>query len=144
MIFSVGDEIDLSANGSPWATFKIDKITDKIKCTEEWAEPRTKESTLISMTVSVQTEPDSSGTQDDLYLSGFSWIFVDDNGVISNGELANDVTYSCVNESKILPDTIGPGTKAKGQILLEVPSTEGTLLNDDYGVEFDIQSALKG
>lgn len=143
LIFQLGDEIDLSADGSPWATFRVDKITDKVKCTEEWAEPPTKGSTLISMEISVQTEPDSSGTTDDFYLSGYSWKFVDDNGVVFNGQLANSVTYSCIAESKLLPDIIGPGTKAKGQILLEIPSTEGTLLSDDYGVEIDLQSALE-
>lgn len=144
LIFSVGDEIDLSADGIPWATFKIDKITDKVKCTEEWADPRTKGRTLIGMTVSVRTEADSSGLRDDFYLSGLSWRFVDTNNVVFNGDLATDVTYSCLDESKILPALIGPGTKSKGLILLEVPSREGTLLSDDYGVEIDLQSALKG
>lgn len=143
LIFQVGDAIDLSAEGSPWATFRVDKMTEKVECTEEWAEPRTKGNALISMEISVETEPDSSGASDDFYLSGYSWKFVDDNGVVFNGELANSVTYSCIAESKLLPDTIGPGTKAKGQILLEIPSTEGTLLSDDYGVEIDLQSALE-
>jgi len=95
------------------------------------------------MEISVQTEPDLSGTMDDFYLSGYSWKFVDDNGVVFNGKLANSVTYSCIAESKLLPDIIGPGTKAKGQILLETPSTEGTLLSDDYGIEIDLHSALQ-
>lgn len=144
LIFQVGDEIDLTADGAPWATFKVEKITDKVKCTEEWADPRSKDRKLISMTVSVRTEGDSTGTSDDFYLSGFSWRFVDSNDVVFNGDLATDVTFSCINESKLLPAPIGPGTKAKGQILLEVPDLVGTLLSDDYGVEMDLQSAFKG
>jgi len=142
LIASVGDEITLSDYaGNQWATFKIDKVSSKVKCTMSYAEAPAKGTKRISLTVSAKTEPAATSDTEDFYMNAAWFKFIDSNDVTFNGDLGGNA-YSCIDESKLLPSEMGPAEKAKGQILLDVPDLKGTLVLDAYGVEIDLAKAL--
>lgn len=143
LIASVGDEISLSDYaGDPWATFKIEKVSSKVKCTQSYAEAPAKGMKRIALTVSAKTEPATSTDTEDFYMNSAWFKFVDSNDVTFNGDLGGN-SYSCLDEAKLLPSDMGPAEKAKGFVLLEVPDLKGTLVLDQYGVEMDLAKALK-
>lgn len=135
--------MDIQAGGTTFASFAVDKIDTKVKCTEPYADPVAKGSKLIALTVSAKTEP--AGAVDDLdFYFNSAWLtFVDANGVTYNGDLGGSATYSCLPESKLLPGDLGPGSKAKGLVLLEVPSLDGMLVHSEYGLEMDLAKSIK-
>ena len=142
LIASVGDEISLSDYaGNLWATFKIEKVSSKVKCTMSYADAPAKGTNRISLTVTAKTEPAASDDTEDFYLNPAWFKFIDTNDVTFNGDLGG-TAYSCIDESKLLPSEMGPAEKAKGQILLDVPDLKGTLVLDEYGVEIDLAKAL--
>lgn len=58
------------------------------------------------------------------------WKFVDAQGTTANN-IVSTPTYSCLPEAEALPMEIGPGERVTGKIVLDTPSTEGTLIFDD-------------
>lgn len=144
LVFRVGDDVSLSDySGADWATLRLEKVSSKVKCTEPYQEPVAKGNKLVAMTFSAKTEASPSGDADSLWMGAFAWKFYDDNGVTYNGELSSDATYYCFPEKKMLPSEMGPGEKATGVVLVEVPDLKGTVAHEDFGIEFDLATALK-
>lgn len=68
----------------------------------------------------------------DFYADANYWTYISPEGTTFNGSLSIGASYTCVKESKILPDSIGPVQKVTGWVVLDVPKAEGTLVCDPY------------
>lgn len=58
------------------------------------------------------------------------WKFVDAKGTTANN-IVSTPTYTCLPEAEALPGMIGPAERVTGKIVLDTPSTKGTLIFDD-------------
>ncbi|RKQ33753.1 hypothetical protein C1C97_011165 [Kocuria tytonis] len=54
------------------------------------------------------------------------WKFVDDKGTTANSVMTNPV-FNCLDPKELLRD-MGPAERASGKIVLDLPSTKGTLI----------------
>lgn len=123
-------------------TFEDKKVVDftvnsikPLECTQEFyegPENGTMYAVDLSLVTTKDTEPHS------LNFNGFSWKFISTDGTTFNGDLASMATFSCLPESELLPDAIGPGEKMTGLVVLDLPDTEGTLVvTPDYANGFE-------
>lgn len=115
----------------PLVKFAVTDITTDFACTSTYAEPP-QNGRFMALTMDVETGPAPTFTEyleQGFYISTYSFKFV-----TPEGTTANDVTgnaYMCLDEQSGLPSEIGPGEKATGLIVLDVPTTEGTVIYED-------------
>lgn len=58
------------------------------------------------------------------------WKFVDAKGTTANST-TSQATYACLEEAEYLPMEIGSMERVTGKLVLDIPTTEGTLIFDD-------------
>lgn len=124
----------LGENGEPLATFVVNSITPDVICTEDYVEPA-QNGVFLAVDVSVQTspamaEPDSILTSFDMSSAMFRTIAP--NGTSSNASADTSATLFCLDDSVLLPSSIGPGENVRGIVLLDVETPSGILIYEDY------------
>jgi len=114
--------------------FTINSITVDPACTTPHAVPAEK-GHFVVLDASIESTPDlanASFTRFDL--SPHTWQLIGANGTTFNGSLASGPSYSCFDESEVLPiNGVGPGEKVTGKIVLDVPVATGTLMFKPLG-----------
>lgn len=106
--------------------FAITKIAD-VKCDQPYAQ-KPVNGKMIALTIDLETLPTlADETVPNVYLSSYSFKYVADNGTTFNGELGSTATYSCIDPALALKGDYGPGEKAHGVIVLDVPKSGGIL-----------------
>lgn len=106
--------------------FQVNALTFDPACTGQFAADHPAENGhLLQIDMEVATTPDLSIP---FYGGPGSWKWIDPNGVTANGFLGTAAAFACFESSEMLPDQIGPGEKAAGKVLIDVPTTEGTLV----------------
>ena len=92
------------------------------------------------VTVDIAAETGSAATFKKLdYIGDFTfssglWKFITPQGTTVNS-IATGPSFTCLDEKEQLPVTLGPAEKATGKIVLDVPTTEGTLIFSDLLAE---------
>lgn len=62
-------------------------------------------------------------------LAGYAWKAIAANGTTFNGDLMSFESIMCLPEAENFPSALGPGEKATGKIILDVPTPTGVLVH---------------
>lgn len=146
LIKKVGQTAGLSnTNGEQSVNFMVTDINTKLKCNTDYP-VKADNGHLIAVKMDVEVkknfaDPDYPGQT--FPTDSSSWKFISTDGTTFNGSLTTDGSINCLENKQTLPfDGIGPSQKASGWIVLDVPSTTGTLIFsyfDGSGWEWDLK-----
>ncbi|WP_157103277.1 hypothetical protein [Neomicrococcus aestuarii] len=131
LIKEIGQPAGMSAtSGEQAVNFVVKKIDTKVKCNSGFSE-KPENGRFVSLLIDVETtkaltEPDFPGAH--FSLNAGNWTFISKEGTTFNGNLGTGAAFSCLKDSLTLPNQIGTAQKASGLVVLDVPSTEGTLI----------------
>ncbi|KIC66312.1 hypothetical protein RM50_12320 [Pseudarthrobacter phenanthrenivorans] len=62
-------------------------------------------------------------------LAGYAWKAVADNGTTFNGDLSTYPAFTCFTAAERFPSALGPGEKATGMLVVDVPTATGVLVH---------------
>lgn len=62
-------------------------------------------------------------------LAGYAWKAIAENGTTFNGNVFTGAAYVCLDDAERFPSALGPGEKATGKIILDVPTPKGVLVH---------------
>lgn len=107
----------------------VKKITIDPKCTGQYAQAA-QNGHFLALDISAQTYPPlkdlfGSGTFD---FNDSNWKLIAANGTTYNGSLNSGPALGCLADAQQFPDRVGPGEKVTGTLILDVPTTKGTLV----------------
>lgn len=124
----------IDGNGVRLVNFVVNSITPDMQCTEEFAEPA-QNGVFVAVDVSVQTSPAMANP--DAFISSFEmspWMFsaISPDGVSSNASPDTFASFVCLDDSVLLPTSIGPGENAEGIVLLDLQYPSGILIFEDF------------
>jgi len=78
----------------------------------------------------METTPDLAQSVNPQFgLAGYGWKAVADNGTTFNGDLGSFPAFMCFGDAERFPSALGPGEKATGKIVLDVPTATGVLIH---------------
>jgi hypothetical protein len=115
-------------DGKEAVSFTVNKITVDVPCTEKYAQAP-QNGHFIALDVSIKTNANLATTTGSgkFSMSSSDWKAIAPNGTTFNGYLSGH-SYGCLADSTQVPMSIGPGENVTGTVLLDVPTTEGTLI----------------
>lgn len=113
-------------------TYVVKAIEVDPVCTASYAQaPENGHFIAVDMEVETAAEP---GFTEVMYgpinISPHSFKMIDANGTTVN-TVASGPAYGCLPQAEMLPSTIGPGERVTGKVILDVPSTKGTLVYNE-------------
>lgn len=85
---------------------------------------------IMGVLVDMETAPELASTnlRQGLSINALSFKFITTEGT-TVGTLSTNMIYNCLlDRSQLVPQTIGPAEKVSGMVLVDVPSTTGTLI----------------
>jgi hypothetical protein len=140
-------------DGSEWLEFTVEGF-EQVTCPDSWSEDlkENPDNYLIAADISVVTTPAMAETELAELNPGLTISFGSDWwGFTSEGERINEIrtsiTYNCLDSQDELPWEIGPGEKARGLVLFEVPDLQGELayrpwyLDGGWSWSYDLSEA---
>jgi hypothetical protein len=135
LIMKTGDTgvVSDAATGDEFLQFTVKSIKP-VTCTGEYAEPA-ENGNLYAVDLSAVTKD----VEVPVMISSYSFTYFNDKGTRFNGDLGTMATYSCVDDSELIPSDIGPGEKVTGKVVLDLPAKHGTLVFEptyDEGFEY--------
>lgn len=146
----IGEPFGIHAEDNPdrnVVTYVVKDIEVDPQCTAPYVqEPEHGRFIAVDMEVETVADPEFTEVMYGPIAPGAnSFKMIDANGTTVNS-VASGPSYGCFNQSEMMPSTVGPGERAAGKIVLDVPSVEGTLIYrenvmPDGGWEFEIPSA---
>jgi hypothetical protein len=111
------------------ASFVINSIQVDPVCTNSSAMP-TKNGHFVALDVSMETMPELAESVNPQFgLAGYAWKVIADNGTTFNGDLMSFPSVMCLTDAERFPSALGPGEKATGKIILDVPTPTGVLVH---------------
>lgn len=117
------------------AQWTVNNITIDAPCTPAYdgAPTQPENGHFVLFDVSVETSSEyNESTNGSLGLGvGGLWTYVQKDGTQWNGIPTSATSSTCLPQDQQLPGVIGPGLKAQGKILFDVPSTDGYLVYDN-------------
>lgn len=131
LVKKVGEKAGVKdKEGGEAVTFTITNIDPDFKCTGRYPrKPQNGRFVALTVEASAGKNLKDVTTSGYLYLdSGSGWSFQDKEGTIANGNAMTGPTLSCIEENDRLTSRIGPASKAKGLLILDMPKTEGLLI----------------
>lgn len=134
LIGKVGDVATISPTSDPeldLVTFAITEITPDFACTASYTEPPLNGHYVgIAMDVATAADPEfTEHLYGSLFVSPHSFKYVTAEGTTANDAVGN--AYSCLDETQTLPSDIGPGEQVTGMVVLDVPTTDGTIVFEE-------------
>ncbi|MCP3425013.1 hypothetical protein NBM05_02940 [Rothia sp. AR01] len=118
------------SSGTPAVTFVVTDVVADPVCSAPYA-AAPENGHLVRVDVEVETGSAASLEElfygDSYYFSASDWRFVDTEGVRAN-TTDTVASWSCLEPSEQLPIDIGPGERVTGSVVLDLPSTAGTLI----------------
>lgn len=122
---------ETTEEGKTTVEFKVKDIDLKLECTGEYA-GKADNGHLVGIKMDVHTtkdlyDPDYPGMT---FLGGHpgNWKFISKDGTTFNGQLGTGGAGVCLKDTQTLPESIGPAQKATGWVVVDLPSTKGTLI----------------
>lgn len=120
----------LNDAGEDIVTFTVHSIKSDFKCTEQFKQ-KPENGHFIALDVSVVTK---KGVKDVYYgdwmMNQNDFKTIAPNGTTSNANLSTGPAYTCVKSSAMLPE-MGDNEKARGLVILDAETAEGTLVYQD-------------
>lgn len=106
-------------------------VQTQFQCTSDRASaPENGQFIAVEFTVDVLTA--YSDVNSNGYQANRNWFdALDEDGRMSNADLASSASYACLNDSEKLPRRILPGSSAQGLIVLDVDIDSGFLIFQD-------------
>lgn len=136
LVKKVGEPAGVTLPGQeddPVVTFAVKDIQVDPTCTSDMAQAP-EIGHFIVMDIEAETgsaaQFEEAFMGEDYQFNQHWWKFVDAQGTTAN-TIVSTPTYSCLPEAEALPGLIGPAERVTGKIVLDTPSTEGTLIFDD-------------
>ena len=114
---------------TPWLEFQVTDIAVAPECSGEFAEPPENGNFLIvSLNISTATTWPTDVEGIPLDFNPNDWSVVGEDGVTESA-LGTAATYSCLDESELLPVSgIGPGENVVGKLVLDSKNATGVLV----------------
>lgn len=136
LILEPGDEgVVLDEAGNELLIFTVHSIDINPQCTGQFAQGPEKDAFVV-----FDAEIESDLTAGDYYLepglffNQYSYRIIDAEGVTLSEPPVSDAAFECFPESEQMPAEIGPGEKASGKVVFDVPADGRTLLmNNEMG-----------
>lgn len=102
---------------------------------------------LVGLDIDASTTKDFTEPEHSLLLLGspFAWRFISSDGTLSNSMLGSCSSENCLPSEQLLPNKIGQGLRAHGIVVMDVPSTDGSLLYSEgpsNGWEYPLSRSL--
>lgn len=129
MIKRVGEGASVTDKGKTVASFVVNSITLNPQCTSEYASKPTN-GHFLALNVSMVTDPALADSVNPQFgLAGYAWKVIAENGTTFNGSVWSGSSFTCLKDAERFPSALGPGEKATGVIVLDVPTPAGTLIH---------------
>jgi hypothetical protein len=108
--------------------FTVNSIAP-VTCTEPYAQP-TENGHLVVVDVAVETKPElADAIVNSYFLMPSDFKFVAENGTTFNGNLGTGAAFGCIPSAESFPTSgLGPGEKATGKVVLDLPAPTGILV----------------
>lgn len=115
-------------DGEQLVSFVVNSISIDVPCTHEYSQAP-ENGHIMVLDISVVTEPALAESLDPTFqFNPYGFTEIAPNGTTSNADLGTMATYSCLPDAEVLPQTIGPGEKVTGKVVLDVTNPSGTLV----------------
>lgn len=126
----IGEDAYLNTvDGSHAVTFTLNDVVSNVLCDYPTA-PAAEHGRLIRLDIDLHTAGSATMEQvlgaNSFGFSGPQWNFVDANGISTNS-INTFSAYSCLDPAGTFPYGVGPNEHVTGYIVLDIPSTSGTL-----------------
>lgn len=129
LIKKVGEGASVTDKDKTVASFVVNSISVDPACTGTSAAPA-KNGHFVVLDVSMETAPELAESVNPQFgLAGYGWKAVADNGTTFNGDLGTFEAFMCFSDAERFPSALGPGEKATGKIVLDVPTPTGVLVH---------------
>jgi hypothetical protein len=107
------------------ARFIVTEIKPDPKCNSGFVE-EPKNGHFLLININVETTPELAKEEyPSLSFDNFQWQAYDKNGKRVNDPVGT--SYSCLDAGDMLPNQIGPAQSASGNVVLDVPTTSGSI-----------------
>ena len=118
------------STGTPAVSFALTDVVADPVCSTPYAEA-SENGHLVRLDIDLETGSAESLEEvlysDSYYLSSSDWRFVDSEGVRAN-TTDTVASWMCLDTSEQFPVDVGPHERIRGSIVLDLPSTSGTLI----------------
>jgi hypothetical protein len=118
------------SSGTPAVSFALTDVVADPVCSTPYAEA-SENGHLVRLDIDLETGSAESLEEvlysDSYYLSSSDWKFVDSEGVRAN-TTDTVASWMCLDTSEQFPVDVGPHERIRGSIVLDLPSTSGTLI----------------
>ncbi|MHA7279783.1 hypothetical protein ACX80H_08520 [Arthrobacter sp. MDT2-2] len=124
------------ANGEYLVTFVVNSISTDVVCTASDPEP-SENGVFAVVDVLVQTSPNmlNSDLIEYFNMDADAFTAIGPDGTTSNASHFTAATFYCLDDSEVLPSSIGPGETARGKVVLDLQNPSGTLIYEDFWTE---------
>lgn len=129
LVKKAGEGASVTDKENTVASFVVNSITVDPECTGASAAPA-QNGHFVVLDVSMETAPElAESVNPEFGLAGYGWKAVADNGTTFNGDLGTFEAFMCFDDAERFPSALGPGEKATGKIVLDVPTPTGVLVH---------------
>lgn len=100
---------------------------------------------LVALSIEATTAPEpdfSASGMTSISFHSFQWKAIAPNGTTVN-TVSSPAADNCFPQAQMIPNNLGPGEKAVGKAVLDVPNTEGTLIYSMGGDGWEWQYSPK-
>jgi hypothetical protein len=129
LIKKVGEGASVTDKDKTVASFVINSIQVDPTCTNSSTMP-SEHGHFVALNVSMETDPALAESVNPQFgLAGYGWKAIADNGTTFNGNIRTFASIMCLNDTERFPSALGPGEKATGTIVVDVPTPTGVLVH---------------
>lgn len=129
LVKTVGEGASVTDKDKTVASFVVNSIQVDAPCTNQYAQP-SENGHFVALNVSMETDPALAESVNPQFgLAGYAWKAVAENGTTFNGDIMTASSFMCLNDEERLPSALGPGEKATGTLILDVPTATGVLVH---------------
>lgn len=129
LVKKVGEGASVTDKDKTVASFVVNSIEVDPQCTGTSAAPA-ENGHFVALDVSMETAPELAESVNPQFgLAGYGWKAIADNGTTFNGSLSSFSAFMCFPDAERFPSALGPGEKATGKIVLDVPTPTGVLVH---------------
>ena len=130
-----GEEAGITgSSGKDVADWTVANITIDAKCTNpEAGQPEHGHYVVLDISAKTTAEFDPQKYGSLSLGEPYMWQYIEKNGTQWNGMPGSSPAASCLTDTENLPHAINQGVKAKGKVVFDLPSTDGTLVYTQQG-----------
>lgn len=130
IIAEVGKATGYGVDGKQIVDFVVTSIVVDPVCTGETATPP-ENGHFVVVNMEVSTAPELANDKNPIFMTD-SFDVIAANGTNMNGFPRTTASFNCLPMGEVITSNMGPGEKAIGSVVLDVPTPSGTLILDDF------------